>query len=559
MDAMAPGRGNQADGLIPKIMPIEWPLLSRHRDGGRRVTLTNAFEWPTYVRWIIYGLAIVVLLVADFTYVPRTDRLSLPTAQKRFVADIGSTYVMTYLTTNLFPREHDHVLTKIMWFWRDNLLLGWEWAVSAGSVPLLLLVTSGILFHRHTTKAVVASLLLVQTANFAVLMFAIVFSMPLLWATAKMSLFLLQGDPGWWPGWSYYPLLALCILRVPGLIVSALKSLQVSALPAVQLVESFGTLGRVAWPYIIGLRAGFVDRSMKGRNATQALPTRIRPASLLLVSDMHVAANDMPVIDSDGDSAATLRRLGAVLSENPADALVLVGDITDTGHWSAWVRVACALRDYKAEIHAIPGNHDVHFAGHNTFLPLSPSYPKVWIEKSIDLVTRKRNRRRVVRIGEADVLLVLLDSNGRANSGPITNAIGLVGTMQLNRARKALKAIRRPQDKVVMVVHHHVLLPPGGPEKWFLRCLDAKAVLEFAEESDISVIVTGHLHDPFVTQYGPRGMMVISCGSLHHPSDLPLSPKAKGSENAEKETQGASAYLLRLGPDSISAELIVCK
>lgn len=324
------------------------------------------------------------------------------------------------------------------------------------------------------------------------------------------------------------------------------------------MLVSIATVVRVSWPYLWRNRNAFVSSEHKFRDVEVPLPKTVIGASLLLVSDLHVAANGKKVIDSKIDSERTLDRLSLLLAQSSTDGIVLAGDITDTGSPSSWSRVGFVLQQHQkstsaTNVFAVPGNHDVHFAGHNTFLPRFDSYSPSEINKWMQYIDRYSRRRLVTRLNETNVILVLLDSNGRGNTNPITNAIGSVGDKQLARAESQLRKLRQESDVIVVVVHHHVLLPQGGPGRWFLRCLDANAVLAFAEKNDVSVIVTGHLHDPFVTSYGTRRILVISCGSLHHPSRLPdLSQDGTGSSKAVS----ASAYILSIGPNTISAKLI---
>ena len=120
--------------------------------------------------------------------------------------------------------------------------------------------------------------------------------------------------------------------------------------------------------------------------------------------------------------------------------------------------------------------------------------------------------------------LLLIDSNRRRATSPITNAIGYVGDRQLSLASDLLRGRRGEGRHLIVVLHHHLALPrlsPGGlAGTYFQMCIDAASVLAFAREYRASAIFHGHLHMPYVLRpkADAAAPLIASCGSALFPA-----------------------------------------
>jgi 3',5'-cyclic AMP phosphodiesterase CpdA len=236
--------------------------------------------------------------------------------------------------------------------------------------------------------------------------------------------------------------------------------------------------------------------------------------------------------------------------------VIMPGDVTDMGAEPAWGMAAEAFR-HKKPVLATPGNHDYHFRHVLTQEPFSNSSftdYQVWsrLARTFDAHGGMKRLPLVKRLDPPGLLVVILDSNGRPTSTPITNALGFVGKGQLDEAAKSLSQARRPGDVIFLLLHHHIISPPIGP--WdlstaFLRCLDASAVLDFALENQVNAIIHGHEHMPYIYQVPrqPDPLLIISCGSIHH---LACGPFAK-------TVSEPSAYKLSLVSGSIASVMLL--
>jgi hypothetical protein len=128
------------------------------------------------------------------------------------------------------------------------------------------------------------------------------------------------------------------------------------------------------------------------------------------------------------------------------------------------------------------------------------------------------------------VSVLVLNSNRRASSSPISNALGIVGPDQLKAARTHL-AERNPRNALLFVLHHHIL-PASSPRlsDLFLVCMDAADVLALAFECNASAIIHGHKHMPYVREVrrGGRAVRLVSLGSALYPAEGPCAKVVVG-------------------------------
>ena len=271
-------------------------------------------------------------------------------------------------------------------------------------------------------------------------------------------------------------------------------------------------------------------------------------SDLVVMSDLHVTVRpDRHALEQDSFDEQVHQLVDGLLPTLRPRACVLAGDLTDTGSSDAWRRLTARFepwREQRIELMAVAGNHDVHYrrlevAAERLGIPGVGGYFKALVQHpsaaGVCSHPADRTARRLARLtGEqletlaprlrrsealgADFLL--LDSNQRPSQSPASQAIGFVGSAQLDAAQRLLEQRRDPRP-LYLVLHHH-LLPPGPAvrDQPFLTCLDAPEVLRFAERNGVEAVFHGHLHMPYIANHvytdaagRPRRMRVISCGS----------------------------------------------
>ena len=244
---------------------------------------------------------------------------------------------------------------------------------------------------------------------------------------------------------------------------------------------------------------------------------------LLLASDLHVTEPGVETLEprprqiAGGDA---LDWVGACARAHRPAALLITGDLTDTGTVAQWREVATRLPG-EFELFVVPGNHDCHFrhvlSGGGSRSLLEPfktkgSYNQQELKERIQSVAPRCGEYPSLISSTTLMLDVLaLDSNVRRNGWPVTNAVGLVGAEQLSRARQLL-AWRDQSRALVVALHHHIIPPPFTLDAPLLLCLDREDVLQLALDAGAAVIAHGHTHQPFVYEH-ESGLFVVSCGS----------------------------------------------
>lgn len=187
------------------------------------------------------------------------------------------------------------------------------------------------------------------------------------------------------------------------------------------------------------------------------------PVRLLQLSDIHLSAGGTPVEGRD-----PARRLRAVLAAarletEPADALVLTGDLTDDGSRSGCHDLRAALAPLGLPILAVPGNHDDPRAVRDTFGP--------------------------------DVLEI---GGWRIAGIDSTRPAQIHGTVDVDAEMSRLDSYdRRP---TALAMHH----PPVTPSTnaWFQLEGAAELRAAIARRSHVKALFTGHLHHPFEAGVG---------------------------------------------------------
>lgn len=309
------------------------------------------------------------------------------------------------------------------------------------------------------------------------------------------------------------------------------------------------------------------------RYQAPVFPAGLR-ADLIVMSDLHVTVRpDRHALEQDSFDERVHRFVDGLLPALRPRACVLAGDLTDTGSSDAWRRLTDRFgpwREQGVELMAVAGNHDVHYrrlevaaerlgvpgvGGYFKALMQHPSgtgicsHPSDRTARRLAHLTGKPLEPLAPRLRRSAALqadFLLLDSNQRPSQSPASQAIGFVGSAQLDAAQSLLA--RRSDPRPLYLVLHHHLLPPGPAvrDQPFLTCLDAPEVLAFAERNQVEAVFHGHLHMPYVAHHvyadgqgRPRQMRVISCGSALY--------AAEGLFAAEIGEASAVAIQMRAG------------
>ncbi|MCL2882306.1 MAG: metallophosphoesterase [Coriobacteriia bacterium] len=182
-----------------------------------------------------------------------------------------------------------------------------------------------------------------------------------------------------------------------------------------------------------------------------------------------------------------------------------------------------AFSDYLAkksgrEPLVVLGNHDVNYRG------------LAFGDSNQTLANYVGRYPRLKRVDDIGVIFILFNSNVDG-----IFAQGKIGRQQMEAAAALLAKVKNLSDyTLIAVLHHHVAPVPQAraplPSFWkklaprwlsaflitafverTMRLTDAKAFVSFLKEHQVSFILHGHKHVPFITQH--EGISVIACGS----------------------------------------------
>lgn len=274
---------------------------------------------------------------------------------------------------------------------------------------------------------------------------------------------------------------------------------------------------------------------------------------VLFLSDLHITGAGLRTLESRLDCEPGLDFIEALVRQARPRLVVVCGDITDTGDPAAVQRANRFFERLGVPVVGTIGNHDVQFERMNTRRGRPLPYLRGLLSRSLSDPVAAPDRQAAIgstgmshafRFGSLasghypalhvdpilPVDLLLIDSNRRQATSPITNAIGHVGEQQLQRAAELLRDRTKTADRapvarqLIIVLHHHLVLPRLGPGElagtYFQMCIDAEAVLAFAREHGAAAIFHGHLHMPYVLrpQADPAAPLIASCGSTIFPA-----------------------------------------
>lgn len=444
-------------------------------------------------------------------------------------------YVFPLLWTTIYEQSDPNHYVQMFWSLRTLSIVSIQEALALVAFVAILRVTQWIVYDRNTPVLIGISLFIGQVAELAELVADAVLNGNTAYASTAYTWTFVHSAPLGMESWIYYVLLIIFIVTAPVTIFSAGVAIFLMYRPTLRIYESLKAVADVSQAYLLPHPRRFALAYRLRKDCIRFWPKH-RGTRILFVADVHVSASGRAPMGSSRTSDETLQLLSQLCERHDPDALVFVGDMTDTGAPEEWEKLTDVVKYLPCEVMAVPGNHDIHFASYNdprggTRRFESPSYRIEGVCQKIHKLTRATDDCSfpAVRRISTSIVAVLLNSNLYECSGPVTNAVGRVGHEQLARAAEALAQIRTPDDDIIVILHHQVLLALSSPLDWFLQCLDGEDVLAFAVQQNALAVISGHLHSPWVTKHpgftAKQDLLIVSCGSLHHKAAGPLSNK----------------------------------
>lgn len=189
----------------------------------------------------------------------------------------------------------------------------------------------------------------------------------------------------------------------------------------------------------------------------------------------------------DGDPLADFRWGLSQVSELPLDALLMPGDLTDTGTHVQWKGFMAALEGFPHPVVYAAGNHDA-VPGPRLYRSLFRRYTgqPAWAH---------------CRIG--DWRLLVLDTP--CFHGRRLEHNGTVGEVQLRWIERQLAQIG-PEEPIMVMAHHPFGEPSDGIENW-------EEVLAAFEGRRLRFTLTGHFHRNRLYE-SPDGTPHLTTGAL---------------------------------------------
>jgi 3',5'-cyclic AMP phosphodiesterase CpdA len=216
---------------------------------------------------------------------------------------------------------------------------------------------------------------------------------------------------------------------------------------------------------------------------------------LLHLSDVHFGAQDLDA----------LKAVETFCDHVKPDAIVIAGDLTQSGRRSEFGAARAWLDRLGAQAIVAPGNHDTPIF----HLPARVVAPFDRYERymaGVDAVGR------LVELGNGLVRLSAINT-ARGVQGRINWADGVIDLENLENALDQLAA--GPSDAWRILICHHPLAEPGHSR----IAVDTKRggqALQKCADARVDAILTGHIHDAFAhpIRAGRRAMVQMGSGTL---------------------------------------------
>lgn len=203
----------------------------------------------------------------------------------------------------------------------------------------------------------------------------------------------------------------------------------------------------------------------------------------------------------------------ATLLEDPPDAVVVTGDLTNTGsvaELNAANTVLAPLLEAGIRTAVLPGNHDVYVSD-----AFDGRLSTAWGRYAQDTPDVSPLEPRILRVRELSILLL-----NTAVVAPPFMAWGKVGEAQLNKADALVDAEHRRGQTLAVAMHHHLTPCPGRKTERFRALLDAPAVADRVLAWNPALVFHGHNHHHELRRLDhAAGPLVIGTGSTSLAND----------------------------------------
>lgn len=254
----------------------------------------------------------------------------------------------------------------------------------------------------------------------------------------------------------------------------------------------------------------------------------LRPTHVLAhLSDSHLTSAGVrynQVLDADAalDRAVAVLR-SAVADGRPLDAVILSGDLTDTGDPDAYRRLRAAVEPLGVPVLYATGNHDVRTEFHRSLLGRGDEGPVL----------------QSVQVGGLRMLALDSTIPGAGH-----------GRLTAEHLTELTTALADPAPEGTIVVLHHAPLPPPSPllSHFALEAASRIALREAIAGTDVRLVLAGHHH---LAQSGTLGAIPVAvAGSTAIRTD-PLAP------NGHERTWASGSFnLVQVYPDTITVSVI---
>jgi Icc protein len=196
------------------------------------------------------------------------------------------------------------------------------------------------------------------------------------------------------------------------------------------------------------------------------------------------------------------------IKESNADLLVVAGDIVESGLEDDYYKAAEIFEMLSIEKVFIPGNRDFYNGGNVCFSACFYD-----LESALDLpedpMTQRRNGDRPLIIDKEYILVGICTPRRDLSTG-------VIGHGQKRLTENIFKEYGINKYKI-LVMHHHLLpIPIGGLEENIIN--DVGDIIRMISDSSIDLVLTGHQHHPWASEYSSgvhnkHYTTILTCGS----------------------------------------------
>jgi Icc protein len=257
-------------------------------------------------------------------------------------------------------------------------------------------------------------------------------------------------------------------------------------------------------------------------------PAEVADHTIVHLSDCHLTSTGVAyngVIDPEVTLAAVVAELRrGQANGHRFDAVVLSGDLTDSGDPDAYRRLRAAVEPLGVPLVYATGNHDVRVAFHRELLGVDDAKPRVQ-------QTMLGDRLRIVTLDST----IVGKGHGRLTDDTLRELGRILGT---------------PAPDGTLVVLHHAPIPPPTPLLTYftLERESRRALAGVIAGTDVRLVLAGHHH---LAQSGTLGGVPVAvAGSTAIRTD-PLGPPGH-----EHTTRSTAFNLVRLYGDTHTVSVI---